>query len=48
MESIGLSILEEGEESGYDDWSGCGADDEDERTLVTCWWSHWGRAEKTT
>jgi predicted nicotinamide N-methyase len=48
MESIGLNILEEGEESGYDDWSGCGADDEDERTLVTCWWSHWGRAEKTT
>jgi predicted nicotinamide N-methyase len=47
MQNIGLCILEEGEESGYDDWSGGGAEDGDERTLVTCWWSYWGRTEVT-
>lgn len=34
----GLQLMEEGEESGYDDWvSG------DERAEVRCWWSVWGR-----
>jgi D-xylulose reductase len=39
MISIGLRILDEGEEKGYDDW-GSAAEDE---ALVTCWWSCWGR-----
>lgn len=44
MKRIGLQILEEGEESGYDDWGASGAaDGEEDRTLVTCWWSRWGR-----
>jgi hypothetical protein len=44
MERIGLSLLEEGEESGFDDWGASGAADGDEdRALVTCWWSRWGR-----
>jgi D-xylulose reductase len=44
MECIGLKILREGEESGFDDWGASGAaDGEENRALVTCWWSHWGR-----
>lgn len=44
MERIGLHILQEGEESGFDDWGASGtADGEEDRALVTCWWSHWGR-----
>jgi predicted nicotinamide N-methyase len=44
MENIGLNILEEGEEQSYDDWSGSGENgDEDDRAIVTCWWSSWGR-----
>lgn len=44
MERIGLQILSEGEESGFDDWGASGAaDGEEDRALVTCWWSHWGR-----
>lgn len=44
MECLGLQILEEGEESGYDDWGASGAaDGEEDRMLVTCWWSRWGR-----
>jgi D-xylulose reductase len=44
MENIGLHILDEGEESGFDDWgTTTTADDEEDRALVTCWWSHWGR-----
>ena len=44
MERIGLYILDEGEESGFDDWGASGAaDGEEDRALVTCWWSHWGR-----
>lgn len=38
MTMIGLDLLEEGEESGVDDW---GADD-DEGQEVRCWWSVWG------
>lgn len=44
MEDVGLCVLDEGEESGFDDWGASGAsDDEEHRALVTCWWSHWGR-----
>lgn len=44
MERIGLCVLQEGEESGFDDWGASGAaDGEEDRALVTCWWSHWGR-----
>lgn len=44
MEKIGLHVLNEGEENGFDDWGATGAaDDEEDRALVTCWWSHWGR-----
>lgn len=44
MERLGLHILDEGEESGFDDWGASGAaDGEEDRTLVTCWWSRWGR-----
>jgi len=44
MGRIGLQILEEDEESGYDDWAASGtADGEEDRMLVTCWWSRWGR-----
>jgi predicted nicotinamide N-methyase len=44
MEKMGLSIHDEGEEKGYDDWGTSGASGEDdEDCLVTCWWSVWGR-----
>ena len=44
MTASGLHIVQEGEESGYDDWGSRGGDqDDDERALVTCWWSCWGR-----
>jgi predicted nicotinamide N-methyase len=45
MERLGLVICKEGEEKGYDDWgtSGVNSDDDDEDSLVTCWWSIWGR-----
>lgn len=44
MGRIGLHVLEEGEESGFDDWGASGtADGEEDRALVTCWWSRWGR-----
>ncbi|KAF1926209.1 uncharacterized protein M421DRAFT_219342 [Didymella exigua CBS 183.55] len=47
MECIGLFVLEEGEESGFDDWGASGAaDGEEDRALVTCWWSHWGRRDQ--
>ncbi|KAF2737136.1 VPS28-domain-containing protein [Polyplosphaeria fusca] len=44
MCKIGLHIVNEGEENGYDDWgfTGTGIDD-DEKSLVRCWWSQWGR-----
>lgn len=40
MKEIGLFILEEGEEVGFDDWS---AGSDDEPLEVRCWWSVWGR-----
>ncbi|KAF2707286.1 VPS28-domain-containing protein [Pleomassaria siparia CBS 279.74] len=44
MGKIGLHIVEEGEEKGYDDWGGSGEnEDEDDRAVVTCWYSIWGR-----
>lgn len=46
MIEIGLRVLEEGEENGYDDWGRLGAKrdlDDDDNALVTCWWSCWGR-----
>jgi D-xylulose reductase len=46
MTKLGLHILEEGEEKGYDDWgTGCANQDQDddEDSAVTCWWSIWGR-----
>ena len=46
MTDIGLRILDEGDETGYDDWGPSGAqededEDEDQSALVTCWWSCW-------
>lgn len=46
MTKLGLHILEEGEEKGYDDWgTSCANQDQDdgEDSVVTCWWSIWGR-----
>ncbi|KAF2820731.1 VPS28-domain-containing protein [Ophiobolus disseminans] len=44
MMKFGLGILEQGEEKGYDDWgSTAGNGDDDEESIVTCWWSIWGR-----
>lgn len=44
MTDIGLQILEEGEEKGYDDWGRSGPnEDPEENALVTCWWSCWSR-----
>jgi D-xylulose reductase len=44
MTKLGLRIVGEGEEKGFDDWGTSGANgDEDEDTLVTCWWSIWAR-----
>lgn len=40
MSSIGLRIVAEGEEVGFDDWS---SGQDDELTEVRCWWSVWGR-----
>jgi predicted nicotinamide N-methyase len=36
MHNVGLDVLDEGEESGYDDWSHGG-----ERAEVRCWWTVW-------
>jgi len=47
MMDIGLQIVYEGEEEGYDDWSSSATcnngGDEDDAALVTCWWSCWSR-----
>ncbi|KXS94184.1 hypothetical protein AC578_1508 [Pseudocercospora eumusae] len=37
MNAIGLHIVEEGEEMGYDDWSS----NDDEPLEVRCWWTVW-------
>lgn len=39
MASIGLSVIDEGEETGLDDWS---SNNDDELMEVRCWWSVWG------
>lgn len=43
MQQLGLEILLEGEEIGYDDWGGDSYGKEGEE--VTCWWSIWGWGE---
>jgi D-xylulose reductase len=44
MLEIGLRIVEEGEEKGYDDWGASRTSgDQDEGALVTCWWACWTR-----
>ena len=40
LAEIGLRIIEQGEEVGYDDWS---AGQGEELSEVRCWWSVWGR-----
>ncbi|OKL64353.1 hypothetical protein UA08_00977 [Talaromyces atroroseus] len=42
MEEIGLAIVEQGNETGYDDWE----DADGESVEVHCWWSVWGWSEK--
>lgn len=42
MEEIGMKLLDQGEETGYDDW-GAG-DDRGRPDEVLCWWSVWGWA----
>ncbi|KAH8698643.1 putative glucose-inducible SAM-dependent methyltransferase Rrg1 [Talaromyces proteolyticus] len=42
MEDIGLAIVEEGKESGYDDWEGADGGSVE----VHCWWSVWGWSEQ--
>jgi hypothetical protein len=37
LSSLGLEVLEQGEEVGYDDWGGVG----NELQEVPCWWSIW-------
>ncbi|RAL05451.1 S-adenosylmethionine-dependent methyltransferase [Aspergillus ibericus CBS 121593] len=42
MGQLGLAVVDEGEEIGYDDWESA-----DGRALeVRCWWSVWGWSEK--
>ncbi|KUL82779.1 hypothetical protein ZTR_10888 [Talaromyces verruculosus] len=42
MEDIGLAIVEQGDETGYDDWE----DADGQSKEVHCWWSVWGWSEK--
>lgn len=42
MGDLGLAVVEEGEEVGYDDWEGANG----EALAVKCWWSVWGWSEK--
>lgn len=41
MQGLGLRVLGQGEEIGYDDW-GSGGEDGRSFTEVRCWWSVWG------
>ena len=41
MHGIGLGLLQQGEESGYDDWGRAGQGDS--LAEVKCWWGIWGR-----
>lgn len=45
MQSNGLVLLQEGNETGYDDWEGS-IGSEYERLKVVCWWGIWGWAEE--
>lgn len=47
MTKLGLSILEEGEEVGYDDWGAVNEHDR-EAGMVRCWWSCWERKAAST
>jgi len=40
MSEVGLVVVEQGEEVGYDDWAD--GRDEEELAEVRCWWSVWG------
>ncbi|KAL2822364.1 putative methyltransferase-domain-containing protein [Aspergillus cavernicola] len=42
MMNLGLAVVEEGEETGYDDWETA----EGGAVAVRCWWSVWGWSEK--
>jgi predicted nicotinamide N-methyase len=42
MKAIGLAIVDQGDETGYDDWE----DADGESMEVHCWWSVWGWSEK--
>ncbi|KAI4216699.1 MAG: hypothetical protein LQ351_001188 [Letrouitia transgressa] len=39
MQALGLLVLEEGEEGGFDDW--VETDEEGKRVEVRCWWAVW-------
>lgn len=41
MTELGLAVVQEGEETGYDDWEGVNG----EALAVKCWWSVWGWSE---
>lgn len=42
MGVLGLAVVDEGEETGYDDWETADGD----AVAVKCWWSVWGWSEK--
>lgn len=42
MAELGLAPIQEGEETGYDDWESASG----EALAVKCWWSIWGWSEK--
>ncbi|KAL1963905.1 hypothetical protein VTN77DRAFT_7711 [Rasamsonia byssochlamydoides] len=42
MQEIGLAVVDQGEEVGYDDWEGV----DGSSIEVLCWWSVWGWSEK--
>lgn len=42
MDKLGLAVVEEGEETGYDDWETADGG----AVAVRCWWSVWGWSEK--
>lgn len=47
MMKLGLYIIDEGEEVGYDDWGAVNEHDR-EAGMVRCWWSCWGRKPTLT
>lgn len=44
MASIGLDLLEQGEEDGVDDW---GSNEGEDQAIVRCWWGVWARAAQS-